>query len=237
MIFTLSIKEREYLKIIENRYKNSKVKIQNFTDDEFSKYGNLIEVLCRYGVLRDENIDNANAYSCIGNFEEFYGLLAEQDKKYNTPFSNLTNIVSPKQEQECCELQNFIKEKLRATFFDKPSKEKEVQDNIERLFLGRGLKNGIDYGRETGAVKYSDKEFVPDFTVPKLNLCIEVKLLKDYKSKAVIDQINADIVAYGTKYDHIFFVIYDLGGIREEAVFKSDIEKARDGTKVIIVKH
>lgn len=237
MIFTLSIKEREYLQTIENRYKNNKVKIQNFTDDEFSKYRILLGVLCQCGVLRDENIDNVNAYSYIGSFEEFYERLAEQDEKYNAPLSNCINIVSPKQEQEYCDLQNFIKENLRATFFDKPSKEKEVQDNIERLFLGRGMKNGIDYGRETGAVKYSDKEFIPDFIISSLNLCIEVKLLKDYKSKAVIDQINADIVAYGTKYNRIMFVIYDLGGIRDEAKFKGDIEKVRDGIKVIIVKH
>ena len=237
MVFSLSSREHDYLSIIEDKFKNSKIKIVNFTDDELQKYRNVIDILCQHKVLLDENIDNANAYRYTGSFENFRDLLAEQERASNAYLTNQNNTASPHQKQEYIDLQNFIKENLRTIFFDKPSKEKEVQDNIERLFVGKGMKKGVDYDRETGAVKYSDKEFIPDFIVPKLNLSIEVKLLKDYHTKSIIDQINADIVAYGTKYNRILFVIYDLGGIRDEAAFKGDIEKFRDGTKVIIIKH
>lgn len=53
--------------------------------------------------------------------------------------------------------------------------------------------------------------------------------------KSLIDEINADILAYKTAYERVVFVIYDLGTIRDEAEFKSSIE-AVEGVAVVIIK-
>ena len=140
-------------------------------------------------------------------------------------------------EDEFENISNFIKSKLRPTLFTKPEKEEEVQNAIEVLLIGRDLSKGIDYDRESGKFEFSGKEYIPDFILPKMNLCIEVKLLREGKRSRVIDEINADITAYSTQYERILFVIYDLGVIRDEAEFRRDIENAGANIKVIIVKH
>jgi hypothetical protein len=131
----------------------------------------------------------------------------------------------------------FIQVNLRKVLFEEPERELQVQNAIEQLLIGRGFSKGIDYDRETGRVKVSIKEVVPDFILPKLGLVIEAKLVKDRaKSKSVIDEINADIQSYGKAYPYITFVIYDIGAIRDETEFKTGIEK-KDNTALIIVKH
>ena len=137
---------------------------------------------------------------------------------------------------EITELTNFLQVKLRKVIFITPEKEINVQDAIEQLLIGRGLIKGIDYDRETGRVKVSIKEVVPDFIFPHLSMALEVKLSKDKeKSRAIVDEINADIKAYRKKYSSILFVVYDLGTIRDEVEFKQDLETT-DGISVIIIK-
>ena len=140
-------------------------------------------------------------------------------------------------EDEFENISNFIKSKLRASIFSVPEREVEVQNALELLLIGRGLNKGIDYDRETGKLEFSGKEYVPDFILPKLNLCIEVKLLKEGRRSRIIDEINADITAYSTKYDRLLFVVYDLGFIRDENEFRRDIENAGESIKVLIIKH
>ena len=140
-------------------------------------------------------------------------------------------------DDEYSNLENFIKNKLRSSIFQKPEKEIEVQNAIETLFVGKGWNKGVDYDRETGKFEFSGKEYIPDFIVPKLNLCIEVKLLKEGRKSKIIEEINADITSYGKVYKRQLFVVYDLGVIRDEIEFKRDIENAKDDIKVIIVKH
>lgn len=133
-------------------------------------------------------------------------------------------------------LENFIKSRLRAVIFDRPQREVEVQNAIESLLLGRGWNKGTDYDRETGKLEFSGKEYIPDFIVPKLQLCIEVKLLRENRKSKVIEEISADITAYGKQYERLLFVVYDLGTIQNEEEFKRDIENVGN-VKVVIVKH
>lgn len=132
-------------------------------------------------------------------------------------------------------LQNFLQSRLRASIFQKPEKEIEVQNAIEALLLGRGLSKGVDYDRESGKLEFSGKEYIPDFVIKKLSLCIEVKLLREGRRSKVIEEISADITAYKKVYSRQLYVVYDLGVIQNEAEFKHDIE-AIDGVKVVIVK-
>lgn len=131
---------------------------------------------------------------------------------------------------------NFFSSRIRTVVFSKPDKEVEVQNAIESLLLGRGLDKGTDYDRESGKFEFSGKEYIPDFIIPKLNLCIEVKLLKEGRKSKTIEEISADITAYKKAYQRQLYVVYDLGVIQNEAEFKRDIEKT-DGVKVIIIKH
>lgn len=140
-------------------------------------------------------------------------------------------------EDEFENITNFIKSKLRASIFSEPEKEIEVQNAIESLFIGRDMTKGIDYDRETGKIEFSGKEYIPDFVLPKMNLCVEVKLLRAGKKSRIIDEINADITAYSTKYERLLFVVYDLGVVRDESEFRRDIENSGANIKVLIVKH
>jgi hypothetical protein len=140
-------------------------------------------------------------------------------------------------EEEIDNIESFIKSKLRSALYEAPEKEKEVQNAIESLFLGRGYNKAIDYDRETGKFNYSGREYIPDFILPKLRMCIEVKLLKDISKKSkIIEEINADITAYLKQYENVLFVVYDIGVIRDEIEFCRDIEN-NEGIKIIIVKH
>lgn len=131
---------------------------------------------------------------------------------------------------------DFLQLRLRSAIFSKPAGEKEIQNAIESLLLGRGLSKGLDYDRESGKFEFSGREYIPDFIIPKMNLCIEVKLLRDGRKSKMIEEISADITAYKKAYQRILFVIYDLGVIQNETELKRDIEMA-DGVKVIVVKH
>lgn len=125
---------------------------------------------------------------------------------------------------------------IRTVIFQKPERERELQNAIEALLLGRGLAKGLDYDRESGKFGFSGKEYIPDFIIPKMSLCMEVKLLREGRKSRIIEEISADITAYKKVYERQIYIVYDLGVIQNEIEFKRDIEMA-DGVKVIIVKH
>ena len=133
-------------------------------------------------------------------------------------------------------IENFLQSRLRTVIFQKPEKEVEVQNGLESLLLGRGMSKGADYDRESGKFEFSGKEYIPDFIIPKLSLCIEVKLLREGRKSKIVEEISADITAYKKIYQRQLFVVYDLGVIQNELEFKRDIEMI-DGVKVIVVKH
>ncbi|MEQ8552201.1 MAG: hypothetical protein RIC06_01925 [Cyclobacteriaceae bacterium] len=150
--------------------------------------------------------------------------------------SMLENKLGVK-DDEAKNLATFLEANLRKVIFEKPEKEIQVQNAIEQLFIGRGFVKGIDYGRETGRVEVSIKEVVPDFIMYKLNLAVEVKLSKTKtKSKTIVDEINADIQAYGKNYRNMIFVIYDLESIRDEDEYKKDLDNGQN-IRLLIIKH
>lgn len=134
------------------------------------------------------------------------------------------------------EVKLFLSSKLRKAIFETPENEKAVQDSVEKLLIGGGYAKGVDYDRETGRVKFSIKEFIPDFVFPKIGLALEVKLAKDSKFKSIVDEINADIVAYSKKYENLIFLVYDLATIRDEDEFKRDLQMS-DNIYVLVIKH
>jgi hypothetical protein len=52
----------------------------------------------------------------------------------------------------------------------------------------------------------------------------------------LVDEINADIPGYSTRYQNLTFLVYDLGVIRDAEQSSRDIEKNSPRIKVLIVK-
>ena len=135
-------------------------------------------------------------------------------------------------------LEDFLSSKLRpAMLSGKPETEKEVQNTVEKILIGRGMQKGVDYDRETGRVKHSGKESIPDFVFRPLSTAVEVKLIKEKSNIArIVDEINADVLAYTKVYEHVVFVVYDNGTISDVEEFKRDIEISGN-TRVLVVKN
>ncbi len=128
---------------------------------------------------------------------------------------------------------NLAEHKLRKVIREKPSKEKEVQDAFENLLVGAD----IPYSRETDSIEYSTKTYIPDFTITKADLAIDMKLCSgSAREKDIIAEINDDILAYQTKYGNLIFIIYDLGVIRDIDRFIDNFQKY-EGVIVKVVKH
>ena len=152
-------------------------------------------------------------------------LISISEQELGAQVSELTNLI------------NFLQSRVRPAVMRLPDRERDVQDVVEQILIGRGMTKGVDYDRETGRVRVSSKEVVPDFIVPKLSLALEVKLLKEAgRRSALVDEINADIRSYGKAYAFVVFLVYDLGGIRDEMEFKQDLED-ESNVFVVIVKH
>jgi hypothetical protein len=140
-------------------------------------------------------------------------------------------------EDQTAALRDFLQARLRSAVFRPPEKEREIQEVVEQLLIGRGLSKGSDYDREVGRVKVSAKEVIPDFVVFGLGLAVEVKLVNSTaRVKEAIDEINADVAGYSKGYRSLLFVVYDTGFIRDVLEFTRDLERG-GSTSVIVVKH
>lgn len=149
----------------------------------------------------------------------------------------LRNRTQPKAER-ITGIADFLQGSLRRGVLGRPEREKDVQDAVEQLLIGRGMEKGLHYDREVGRVKVSAKEVIPDFVLPPLKTAIEVKFLKEGATVGrIVDEINADIQAYRKAYDAVVFVVYDVAGVlRDEAEFRRDLE-ATEGVRVLVIKH
>lgn len=128
---------------------------------------------------------------------------------------------------------SVVERKLRKVLRQPPSREREVQDALENLLIGAD----IEYSRETDSIEYSSKTYVPDFSFPRLDLVVEIKLCAtQLREKEIIAEINDDILAYRTKYGNQIFVVYDLGHIRDADRFSTQFEETK-GVLVRVVKH
>ncbi len=127
----------------------------------------------------------------------------------------------------------LIERKLRKAIRQKPEREKEIQDAFETLLVGAD----IGYSRETDSIVYSSKTYKPDFTFEPIDLALDLKLCnRGDREKEIIAEINDDILSYKTKYGNVFFVVYDLGFIRDVERFSETFE-ANDGVFLRVVKH
>ena len=132
------------------------------------------------------------------------------------------------------ELCLFIDNKLPA-FFPRgsPQEEKQVEDEVEKLLMARDYR----YTRQDVSFEFSGKAYKPDIIFQPEKTVLEIKLCKSQRrASQIIDEIGSDIVAYETKFEHLIFIVYDLGFIKNPFKFKNDIENRHPNTILLIVK-
>ena len=140
-------------------------------------------------------------------------------------------------EVEAENILNFLKSNIRKAIFNTPNNEKDIQNVIESLLASKGFQKGLDYDRETGRVKHAGKESIPDFIFPNENMALEIKFSdKAGKMSSIIDEINSDIISYSQQYQLVWFIVYDMGFIRDEDEIIEGLQKTED-VKCVIVKH
>lgn len=201
-------------------------------------YNDLVEqakVVMKHGSFYTMNVDNLKSYSST-LWPEAKSILESVMLNCRLLIATLDSNIDFIGEK-VSDLEQFFNTNLRKVFFELPENEKQVQNEVEKLLIGKGYNKGTDYDREAGRFNYSGRDYIPDFILPNLSECIEVKFLRDKSRKSkIIEEINADITAYKKHYSNILFIIYDLGAIRDQIEFRRDIE-SNDGVRIIIIKH
>jgi hypothetical protein len=141
---------------------------------------------------------------------------------------------TPKEASEILKIVSLIENNLRKAIRKKPTKESEVSDALETLFIGACL----DFTREKEHILYSSKTYIPDFVFERISAIVETKFCdRAGRDKEIIAEINDDILAYKTKYSNLIFIVYDAGGIlRNVDEFKGSIEK-QESVVVKVIKH
>lgn len=173
----------------------------------------------------EEAIEYRHNEAFISQLEQSKGLLlAAKDQLEQSEISEVYEGQNTAPEaSDLIQIINLGEKKLRKLIRETPKTEKEVQDKYEDLLIA----NDIKYSREFPTIEYSSKKYIPDFSIEKLSLAIEIKLCKNGE-KPLIAQINDDILAYRTQFKNLIFLIYDLGQIRDVDFFKDSLEQNED---------
>lgn len=203
------------------------------------KYSQLLQTISKATSLPPV-LDSYNMENIRGSMDTTH---PQQKQLFDSVYANVSMLRAVLEgkigvvEDQTSALRDFFQARLRSAIFRVPELEREIQDAVEQLLIGRGMQKGQDYDREVGRVKVSAKEVVPDLIVPPLSLAIEVKLIKTSgRVREAVDEINADIAAYSIKYRQLLFLVYDLGCIRDEIEFRHDLEKVGN-VDVLVIKH
>ena len=173
--------------------------------------------------------------SYISRLEQVHGILKAAINKIHR--DGIKNVFEPpldSKSSNIVRILSIIENQLRKTIHSMPAGEKEIQNNVENLFLGAGLDQ--EFSREKYGIEYSSKTYIPDFIFNKLDTVLEIKFCKtERRLKEIISEINDDIAAYKTKYTNLIFVIYDIGVIRDQDEFRNSLE-ANENVIVRIIK-
>ncbi len=196
--------------------------------------GTIIDPLL-HGGSYEAAIDATKHQAFLGDLEIAKGLLLSAvDYLRARALTEVYNAKDTEPEASLIlKILHLTEHQLRKVIRTPPSKESEVQDAFENLLIGAN----VPYGREVDRIVYSSKTYIPDFSLLKIGLAVEVKLcVHKEREKVLIAEINDDILAYQTKYQNLLFVVYDVGCIRDTDRFCSSFEEHENVTMKVI-KH
>ena len=218
------------------------------TTPDYAKWGVYKNYARSYNILAHEYVtlsgDNAvNVYDLERMQNPMSLVWPMQKQMFDTLYADVLILSSMLSEYDTgvsasiSEIQDLLVANLRKAVFEKPENERSVQNSIEALLIGRGYQRSIDYDRESGRVKYSGKEFIPDFVFSRYSLVVEVKLIKERSQMSkCVEEMSADVSAYLSSYRNVLFCVYDLGVIRDVMEFQSGLE-GHDGVRIVVIKH
>ena len=240
---------RKYLKLVVSLQRAMETMLQAERSDNIRKYGGYKQFARKYMQIinlmsREIQLPLIFDHYDIEKMPGGGDTLPYQQKEFfESVYANLSLLRGFLEteigivDDEILALRDFLQSRLRSAIFEIPEHERDVQDAIEKLLIGRGMQKGQDYDREVGRVKFSTKEAVPDFIALKLSLAMEVKFVKNAERvRKIVDEISADIASYSKKYHQLIFLIYDLGHIQDEIEFRHDLESTPN-VSVIVIKH
>ena len=128
---------------------------------------------------------------------------------------------------------NLFEHKLRKVIRDIPNNERDIQNAVETLLVA----TDIEHNREFPTITYSSKKYIPDFSFAKLSMALEIKICnRKGREKELIAEINDDIMAYSKEFTNLFFLIYDIGLIRDIDLLTSEFEK-KESVVIKVIKH
>lgn len=183
----------------------------------------------------DQAVEAKHQHAYVEQLEAAKGLLkaAASDLKLRGIEGVYEGKSTAPESSAIIKLLSLTEHKLRRTIRNEPTIEREVQDAVENLFIASDL----DYAREVDRIEYSSKSYVPDFTLRRLDLAVEIKLCNTGKrEKEIIAEINDDILAYKQQFGNLLFVVYDIGQIRDVERFRKHFEQ-QEQVVVQVVKH
>jgi hypothetical protein len=220
--------------------------VMNGTTPDFGKWGAFASFARAYNALAKQYVvetgDSVNIHDVDSMTASRAITWPGQKKIFDTIYSDvliLSGILSAYDVGESSSvsaIQDMIVANLRKVVFTKPERELEVQNAVETLLIGRGYQKGVHYDRESGKVKFSGKEFIPDFIFYELSLALEVKLIREKSQiSPCIEEMSADATAYTSLYNNVLFCVYDNGEIRDVNEFQNGLEK-KSGIRVCVIK-
>ncbi|MCJ7559594.1 hypothetical protein MUO79_03115 [Candidatus Bathyarchaeota archaeon] len=189
------------------------------------------------GYQVQEQIDGLNNQAYLEDLDSARGILESGIEliKRKGLDSVYEGKDTPKEASEILKIVSLVENNLRKVVRNKPTKETEINDALEALFIGAGLDG--EFTREKEHIIYSSKTYIPDFVFKQVETIVETKFCdSEGRKKEIIGEINDDIVAYQTKYANLIFVVYDMGIIRNIDEFRESIEKQKS-VIVKIIKH
>lgn len=180
-------------------------------------------------------IDRLHHEAYLRDLESARGLLlAARDAIVSSGLDNVyEGKDTPPEASDIIKIFGLVERKLRKVIRTVPEKETTIQEAVEHLLIGAD----IQYEREGPSIEYSSKKYKPDFAFERLDLVLEIKLChRSEREKELIAEINDDILAYGTRFGNLLFLVYDIGFIRDVDKFAQSFE-AHDDVTVRIIKH
>ena len=205
MDFPLSEMELDILQIIENKFKNCR--IAQFTKEELIEYQDVLNLLCKKGVLVDADINNVDAYMLIGSFEGFRRWLKIQQEKNSSiiPFDidQQANILFAK----LLAISNSLATNVA---YNEASTENAINDYFRDMIKIEGYFEAYEQCRHGVSETKKDAGAV-DIVVRRLDkevAVVEGMILDCIDKKYINSHIDKAIINYNPLSSPVFLLAY-----------------------------